>query len=99
MDPLHFRSAAELAQAIRTGEVTATELLELHLDRVERLNPDINAVVALDVEGASVRAREADEALARGELWGPLHGLPMTIKDAFAVVGMPTTAGDPRFRN
>ena len=92
---LSFASATALCDALRSGALSSRDLLEHCLERVERLNPRINAVVATDVEGARVRARDADDALARGESRGPLHGLPMTIKDAFEVVGMPTTSGSP----
>jgi amidase len=71
------------------------ELLDFLLARIERLNPAVNAVIALDAEGARARAREADAARARGERWGPLHGLPLTVKDALEVAGMPTTSGAP----
>lgn len=96
---LHFRSAGEIAAAIRQGSVLPSEMLEIYLDRVQRLNPQLNAVVALDVDGARERAAEADRALAAGEIWGPLHGLPITIKDSFGVVGLPTTVGLPEYAN
>jgi amidase len=70
-------------------------LLEFLEERHRRLNPDINAIVTTDFENARVRAAAADAALARGEIWGPLHGLPMTIKDSLEVVGMPCTSGAP----
>ncbi|MCP4136703.1 MAG: amidase [bacterium] len=88
-----YDSAASLLQAIHSGKISSREALQLYLERVEKYNPGLNAIVALDVETAQQRAREADEALARGELWGPLHGLPMTVKDVFEVRGMPATAG------
>jgi amidase len=90
-----FRSASELAAVLRRRELGSLELLELFLARVEHWNPALNAVVAFDREGARARARAADEALARGESWGPLHGLPITIKDAIEVAGMPCTSGAP----
>ena len=88
-----FESAAELAARIRRREVGARELLDVCLERVERLNPDINAIVTLDAERARGRADEADEALGRGEVWGPLHGLPITVKDQFQTAGIRTTCG------
>ena len=97
--PIHFKSAIELASAIRHGEITSIELLNLYLDRIQRYNDSINAVVAMDVDAARARAAEADKALAQGQNWGPLHGLPMTVKDVFEVVGMPTTSGDPKLRD
>jgi amidase len=86
-------SAIELAGRLRRRDITAGQLLQWHLDRVTRLNPALNAVVLLDAERAMRRAHEADAALARGELWGPLHGLPMTVKESFDVPGLPTTWG------
>lgn len=97
MDPLAFLPAHELAQRLRRKEVGALELLEHYLARIERINPSLNAVVVLDAERARQRARQADAALARGEghLWGPLHGLPMTVKESFNVTDLPTTYGKP----
>jgi amidase len=99
IESLQFKSATELTAAIRRGEITSTNLLNLYLARIRRYNKDINAVVALDVKAARARAQEADKALARGENWGPLHGLPMTVKDVFEVVGMPATSGDLSLKN
>jgi amidase len=95
MTELHFRSATALVSALRNREVSSRELLEHFLARVEKHNPALNAVVTLDVERARARAAEADAALARGESWGPLHGLPMTIKDSFETAGVRTTSGAP----
>ncbi|HEX2483956.1 MAG TPA: amidase [Myxococcota bacterium] len=93
MTALHWRSARDLAAALARGELSALELLEHFAARVERVNAKVNAVVATDLDGARARARRADAARARGEALGPLHGLPMTIKDSHEVVGMPTTSG------
>src|SRR5215210_3060056 len=93
MDDLAFASATELAARIRRRKVSATELLDAYLDRIARYNPSLNAIVTLDEERARKRAREADTALARDERWGPLHGVPMTLKDGHSVAGMRTTAG------
>jgi amidase len=90
-----FSSASALASAIRTGQVSATEALDAHLAQIERHNAALNAVVIRDDAAAQQRARAADAALARGELWGPLHGVPHTLKDAFATAGMRTTIGFP----
>jgi len=89
--PLHFQPATELAARIRAREVTAVELVHLHLDRIHRHHPALNAVVTLDEDRARRRAKEADEALSRGEVWGPLHGVPMTIKDGIETAGLRTT--------
>src|SRR5690348_15390950 len=90
-----FSSTTQLATAIRAGHVSATEVLQAHLAQINAHNPTLNAVITLDAERAYERAREADEALARGEHWGPLHGVPFTLKDAHATAGMRTTTGFP----
>lgn len=95
----HFTSATELVSAIRNAEITSIDLLNHYLERIQRYNDDINAIVALDIEAARVRAAEADKAVAQGRSWGPLHGLPMTVKDVFEVVDMPTTSGDPTLKD
>ena len=83
MTDIAFKPAVELVAALRNREVGSRELLEHYLERVERYNPRLNAIVHLDAERARRRADAADAALARGEVWGPLHGLPMTIKELF----------------
>ncbi|MCH2173996.1 amidase [Myxococcota bacterium] len=88
-------TASELCAALVAGRWSSREVLDAHLERVEARNASVNAVVALDASSARRRADEADAALASGERWGALHGLPMTIKDCFEVVGMPATAGAP----
>ena len=93
MTELAFRSATALAAAIRAREFGSRELLEHYLKRVERHNPALNAIIVSDLRRARQRADEAGAALARGENWGPLHGLPMTVKESFDVVGLPTTWG------
>ena len=94
-----FRSARRLAAGIRKKKLGCLELLELYLARVERHNPALNAIVVRDFESARRRARSADRALAKGDLWGPLHGLPMTVKESFDVAGLPTTWGVPALRD
>lgn len=93
--------ATTLAAKIRSKEIGSRELLEGFVDRIERLNPPINAVVTLDLDRAYTAADVADAATARGESFGPLHGLPTTIKDAIATEGIRSTGGaieltDPR---
>ena len=90
-----WRSAATVATAIRTGAISSRDYLELLLDRVDRLNPPLNAVVTHDVERARREADAADRALAEGRHLGPLHGVAMTIKDSFQTIGMRTTSGAP----
>ena len=77
-----FTPAHVLAEAIRRREVSSVEVVEAYLAQIARHNPDLDAVVTLDEEGARVKAREADAALVRGEQWGPLHGVPITLEDA-----------------
>ncbi len=90
-----FTSITELAAAIRDRRVLASEVLEAHLAQIEKYNPVLNAIVTLDAQGARTRSREADEALANGEVWGSLHGVPFTLKDAFATARIRTTTGFP----
>ena len=97
MTDLALRSATELTALLRQGDVGARELLDHYLARVERLNPDLNAVVTLDVATARKAADAADAARVRGAALGPLHGLPMTIKDTLETAGLRTTAGAPIF--
>src|SRR5437773_938828 len=94
-----FQSASALASLIRRKKIGCAELLELYLARVEKYNPTLNAIIATDLEGARKRARAADRALARKKPWGPLHGVPMTIKESYDVVGMPTTWGVPELKD
>jgi len=89
--------AVELARMIREGEVSASELLEQAIDRYERFNDQVNAVVVTRLDQARARAVEADKATARGELWGPLHGVPTTIKEAYDWSDTPSTWGVPAF--
>src|SRR5688572_7250784 len=97
MTDLALRPAVELLAMLQKGDVSARELLDHYVARVERLNPALNAVVTLDVERARAAAAAADAARARGLSLGPLHGLPMTIKDTLETTGLRTTAGTPLF--
>jgi amidase len=97
MTDIALKPAIELAAMIRDREIGSRELLDHYLERVERFNAPLNAIVALDIEGARRKADRADAALARGESWGPLHGLPTTIKELFENEGMPWTSGDAQF--
>lgn len=94
---LLYRSAFEIGADIKAQRITAREVLEFFLDRIASLNPQINAVVALDKERALVRADEADIAASNGDDWGPLHGVPLTIKDAFCTQGLVTVGGIPDY--
>ena len=93
-----FRSAKALAAEIRRRKIGCLELLDLYLARVAKHNPALNAIIATDIEGARKRARAADRAIARKQAWGLLHGVPMTIKESYDVIGMPTTWGVPALK-
>ncbi|MGH7321199.1 MAG: amidase [Candidatus Rokuibacteriota bacterium] len=85
--------ARVLARRLRQRQLSAAEVLKAHLARIEKHNTTLTAVVSLDVERARKLARKADAALRRGEVWGPLHGIPMTLKDGHDVAGLRTTVG------
>jgi amidase len=93
MSDIALQPAHALAAAIQRRDISSRELLEHYLQRVARLNPPLNAVVTLDADAARRTADAADAALARGEVIGPLHGVPMTIKDTYQTAGMRTTCG------
>src|SRR3954451_23431325 len=90
-------SASELAAAMRSRRVSSVELLDAYVNRIEKLNPTVNAVLTLDVERPRQRAAAADAAWARGDWWGPLHGLPISVKDALDTAGIRTTGGSKDF--
>ncbi len=92
-------TARDMVAAVRTKDISARELLDLHLDRIAERNPQLNAVVSLDEDRARESASEADEILARGDAVGPLHGLPFAFKDTHAAAGWRTTFGSPLFRD
>src|ERR1700690_2102697 len=98
MQDIHFWSAKKLASAIKRRKIGCLEILGHYRARVERHNPTLNAIIASDLPAARKRARAADRALAKGEVWGPLHGVPMTIKESYDVAGLPTTWGLPELR-
>jgi amidase len=91
----YYWSAVRMARAIETGETSAEEALRLCLDRIARHDGELRAVCNLVEERAHRRARAADRALAQGRCWGPLHGVPMTVKEGYDLVGTPTTWGHP----
>jgi amidase len=92
-EPLYYSSVRALAAGIRNGAVSAEETVRACLERIEAVNPQLNAVVQLQPEAALERARQADAASNAGESWGPLHGVPMTIKDSLDTADMITTGG------
>lgn len=95
MSDIALQSAHALAAAVRRRDISSRELLDHYLARVAALNPPLNAVVTLDPDGARLAADAADASLARGDDLGPLHGVPMTVKDTYLTAGMRTTCGLP----
>jgi amidase len=93
MFSIPFAPAHQLAQLIRDRQVSAVAVIEAHLAQIDRHNPQLNAICTLDAENALTRAKAADLALDRGENWGRLHGVPITVKDIFETAGLRTTAG------
>jgi amidase len=94
-----FWPAKRLASHLRRRKIGCLELLDHYLARVARFNPRLNAIIATDFDRARKRARAADRALVKGDVWGPLHGVPMTLKESYDVVGMPTTWGVPELKD
>lgn len=99
MDEIAFADATALAEKIRKKEISSVELLGHYIDRMEKYNPQINAIVVTQLDKARARAKEADAALARGENWGPLHGVSMTVKESYNIEGLPTTWGNPALKD
>ncbi|WP_371779334.1 amidase [Streptosporangium subroseum] len=94
---MFYLTATEMLKLLRAREVSAVELLDAHLRRIEEINPEVNAIVTLVAERAREEAREADRDLARGHWRGPLHGLPVAHKDLTDTAGIRTTYGSPLF--
>ena len=92
MDFTNF-PAWQMAESVRNGSITATGLLEAHLDRIKRWNPKLNAFVSIDEQAARLQAKNADEAVRTGQALGPLHGVPLTIKSSIDVAGLLCEAG------
>ena len=97
MSELVFSSARNLTRRMRKGEISAREVMEAHLRRIEVVNPSVNAIVTLDEERAMSGAAAADDRHARGHPLGILHGLPIAHKDLVATAGMRTTLGSTVF--
>jgi amidase len=93
LEALLWDPAVAQAEAVLAGRTTSRDLVEAHLDRIDRYNGTLNAVVTLDADGARRRADERDRELAEGRRRSPFHGVPMTVKDAFATAGIRTTSG------
>lgn len=99
MTAFSYRTATQLLEQLRMGETTSQALLEQHIQTVIQLDHHLNAVVVRTFDAARARAAEADAARARGENWGVLHGLPMTVKESFDLPGTPTCWGFPDFKD
>ncbi|MCP4163903.1 MAG: amidase [Deltaproteobacteria bacterium] len=93
MESVLFKSITELGKSIRNKEVSSQEVLDSYLKRIVDVNPKLNAVVQISEETAHLSAIKADEELAKGKIPGPLHGIPMTIKDSFDTKGIISTGG------
>jgi amidase len=93
-----YKSALELTQA-SSIKIGCLELLDHFLARVEKFNPQLNAIIWMDRDRARKRAKAADAALKKGKRFGPLHGVPMTIKESYQVAGSPSTWGAPALKD
>ncbi|HEV2696394.1 MAG TPA: amidase family protein, partial [Terriglobales bacterium] len=93
MSQITSLSACEIAERVRTRDVSPVEVVEAHLIRIEKINPKVNAFIQVDAEGAIKRAREAEAAVLQGKPLGPLHGVPISIKSSIDVAGFRCEAG------
>jgi amidase len=96
---LVFKTAREQARLVADGEISSVELVGAHLEQIELVNPSVNAMVTMVAESAMEQAREADKARSAGEKLGPLHGLPVAIKDLQDTAGILTTHGSPIYKD
>jgi amidase len=96
---LVFLPATEMASLVRKREISVCELLDAHLEQIQRVNPKVNAIVTLTPEKAKEDAKKADEAIAKGRPLGPLHGLPVAHKDLVETKGVRTTYGSLIFKD
>ncbi len=99
MSELIFSTASRQAKLIRDGSIRVTELLELHFEQIDKINPKINAIIWQDREIAYQLAKQLDDDIFNKHIRGPLHGVPLTVKDSFDLVGAPSTWGNPALRN
>src|SRR5262249_12905309 len=98
-EPLHYSSITELSSRIRGGAISPVEVVTTCLERIEQLNPGLNAFITVLPEEAVDRARKAESEIAAGRWRGPLHGIPVGVKDFFDTAGVRTTAAFEQFRN
>lgn len=96
-EPIYYQDASKLAEMIRTREISPVEVMKAYLDRIEALNPSINAVVTV-AGGAIKAAKAAEAAVMRGYKLGPLHGVPFTVKDSIDTANVLTQRGSPIFK-
>src|ERR1700755_283102 len=94
---IHYQETTALAALIRTKQLSSREVVQAHLDRIEAVNPKINAVVTLMAERALASADAADQAVTTGAPLGPLHGVPFSIKDSLDTAGVLTQRGSKIF--
>lgn len=99
MNATLMHSATELAKMIAKAKISAVELLGLHFDRVDQLNPSINAVIWQDRDAAMAEAKACDAEQSMGKARRPLHGVPVTAKESFDLAGGPSTWGLPEWKN
>ena len=99
MSELIFNSATRLAEIIRTKEASPIEVVEAHIRRIEEVNSKLNAFVTTTFERAREEARSAEQKITRGESVGPLHGVPVSVKDTFETAGVRTVAGSRLLEN
>ena len=94
---LFYQDATKLAELIRTREVSPVEVMQAHIDRIEAVNPRVNAIVTI-AEDALRAAKAAEAAVLSGAELGPLHGVPFTVKDSIDTAGVATQRGSPIFK-
>src|SRR6202166_1643705 len=93
MDSIYFADIAEVVRKIRTREISPREVIDAHLERIEKLQPKLNAFVHVDAEGARLQAQAAEASVLRGDAVGTLHGVAISIKSCIDVAGWPCPAG------
>jgi len=96
-EPLHYLEMFELSLLIRSGRLSPVEVTQMQLERIKRLDGDLRSYTTVTAERALAQARQAERELARGECRGPLHGIPLAVKDLFHTEGVPTRAGMPLY--
>jgi len=99
IESLTRKSAGELVALVKSREITPVEILDAHLSAIERVNPTLNAIVTLAADEARAAALAAGDAVMRGDTLGPLHGLPIGIKDTTPTAGIRTTYGSPLYKD